>query len=277
MDHIKSLLKLSLLILWIAFCCIPAWLAKLLGKTAWRDAVVCLCYKGILRIIGIRLKVRGRLSDARPLLLVTNHISYLDVALLGSVAPVRFAPKSEVARWPLVGGICRLCDAVFIDRRPEKIGEMKQVMASALEKGVVCLFPESTTGNGLHLLPFKSAFFSLAEEIISGRELAVQPAAITYTRIRRLPIGSTDWPHLAWYGDMALLPHLLGVLKLGGIDAEIIFLPPLYASSVGGRKELAGQSRRIIAEAIAEVRNRRASAPKKTARSWRAFFSKSKP
>ncbi|MDE3038839.1 MAG: 1-acyl-sn-glycerol-3-phosphate acyltransferase, partial [Pseudomonadota bacterium] len=239
MEQLKSFLKLLLLFLWIVLCCLPAWVAKMLGKMAWRDGTVRLCYLGVLRIIGVRLKINGQLAEARPLLLVTNHVSYLDVALLGSVAAVRFAPKREVAGWPLIGAVCRLCDAVFIDRRPEKISEMKQVMKAALEKSVVCLFPESTTGNGLHLLPFKSGFFSLGEDRIGGHELLVQPAAITYTRIRRLPIGSTEWPRIAWYGDMALLPHLLGMLRLGGIEVELAFLPPLRLSECGDRKQLA--------------------------------------
>src|SRR5947209_78281 len=123
MTELKASLKLLCLLLWIGFWYSPVWLAKKWGKIAWRDRMVCFCYVGILRIIGIRLKITGRPAKERPLLLVTNHLSYLDICVLGSSAPMRFAPKSDIAAWPVIGGICRMCDAVFIDRRPDKIKE----------------------------------------------------------------------------------------------------------------------------------------------------------
>jgi len=250
MDTLKASLKLLSLILWIGLWYLPVWLAKKWGKIRWRDGMVRFCYAGILFIIGIRLRITGCLEKIRPLLLVTNHLSYLDICVLGVAAPVRFAPKSEIAAWPIVGRICRVCDAIFIDRRPEKIKEMTGAVQAVLGRGeLVCLFPEGTTGNGLHLLPFKSGFFSLAEEKIDGRELTVQPAAIIYTRIRRLPIDTTQWPLIAWYGDMELFPHLWRLLKMGSINAELVFLPPVTASQCGDRKQLASYCHQAIAEA----------------------------
>jgi len=250
-DTFKASLKLLCLLLWIAAWCLPVWAAKKGGKIALRDRMVRLCYAGILRIAGITLKVTGQPDKARPLLLVTNHISYLDIWILGSAAPVRFMPKSEVAKWPVIGWICRNCDAIFVDRRPEKIREMTQTVQAALARGeLVCLFPEGTTGNGVHLLPFKSSFFSLAEEPIDGRELTIQPAAIRYTRIRRLPIDSTQWPLIAWYGDMELAPHLWEILKMGSIEAELAFLPPVTLSQYGDRKQMAAQCWKEIAAVL---------------------------
>lgn len=250
-DNLKAVLKSILLVLWIAHCYVPVWIAKKIKKPLARDVLVRWCYAGILRITGIRLTISGHLAAVRPLLLVTNHLSYLDVVILGAAAPVRFTPKSEISSWPVIGGICRMCDAVFIDRRPEKISDMKQSLETALAGGnVISLFPEGSTGNGLHLLPFRSGFFSLAEEPIAGRELTVQPAAIHYTHIRRLPIDTTQWPHIAWYGDMQLVPHLLSLLKLGPINAELVFLPPVALSRFGDRKQLANHCQQAIGEAI---------------------------
>jgi len=253
--QLKAGVKLLVLALWIALCCALAWPAKLLSRIDWRDRAVCLCYRGILRIIGLHLAVDGQLSERRPLLLVTNHLSYLDVALLGSCAAVRFTPKSDIGAWPVIGWICRLCDAVFIDRRAEKVGQGKAAMQASLASGaVMCLFPESSTGNGLHLLPFKPAFFSLAEEPINGMELIVQPAALTYTSIRRLPVDHAQWPQIAWYGDMELMPHLWELLKLGPIGAKLTFLPPVSAGEYGNRKQLAAYCQKAIASAIEAMR-----------------------
>jgi len=229
---------------------VPTWIAKKIHKIYWRDRFVRWCYIGILKIVGIRLTVYGELSSTRPLLLITNHLSYLDVMILGAAVPVRFTPKSEVAKWPLINTICRMCDAIFIDRRTDKIRQMSGALRESLAQGVVCLFPEGTTGDGLHLMPFKSSFFSIAEEPIHGRRVTVQPAAIRYTHIRKLPLDSTQWPDIAWYGDMVLLPHLFHVLKMGIIHAELIFLPTVPLHDSIDRKEMAAKCFNAINEAL---------------------------
>ncbi len=265
---LKAPLKLSLLVLWVAVFIPPVWIAKKL-KSDSRQRLVILCYKGLLHITGIRLQVHGEASPARPMLLVTNHLSYMDIAILGSQLPVRFTPKSEIADWPVIGGICRLTNAVFIDRRTEKIRDMAENIKNALSEGaIVCMFPEASTGNGLHMLPFKSGFFSLAEENVEGSEVIVQPAAIVYTRISRLPIDSTQWPSIAWYGDMDLLPHMKELMRLGPIDVELVFLPPMSISEYGNRKALAEACQETIAAAVEEARQRRFMPASGVSRSW---------
>jgi len=257
MSELKAASKLILLSLWIALWFGPVWLAFKLGKSAMRNRMVHLCSNGMLRIIGVRVTVTGRPSDIRPLLLVSNHISYLDIPILQSKAAVHFTPKIEIAGWPVISAISRICGAVFVDRRPEKLLEMKQSLHRALAGGdMISLFPESTTGNGIHMHPFKSGFFSLAEELIDGRELTVQPAAITYSSIHKLPIDTTQWPLIAWYGDMELVPHLWNLLKLTPIDAELVFLPPVTLSQHGDRKKLAAHCQQVIGETIQSLRSR---------------------
>ena len=212
---------------------------------------------GILRIIGIRVTVTGTASTIRPLLLVSNHVSYLDVLVLNACAPVCFTPKSEIAGWPVIKHIARMSGGIFVDRRAEKISEGKEKIVSALARGdVVCLFPEATTGTGLHMVPFKSGFFSLAEETIGGEELTIQPAAVTYSHIRRLPIDTTQWPNVAWYGDMNLLPHLWNLLKIAPISAEMVFLEPITLEQYGDRKKLAAHCQKVIEDTIQTIRGR---------------------
>src|SRR5690606_339385 len=138
-------------------------------------------------------------------LLVSNHLSYTDIFILASQVDVCFTPKSEIADWPIIGYLCKLNRCIFVDRRRSKVKDTANPIQEALQNGdVVSLFPEGTTNNGVSLQPFKSSFFSLAESM----ELNVQPAAITYTHINRLPVDSTQWPKLAWYGDSDLVSHL---------------------------------------------------------------------
>lgn len=263
-SNLKASLKFALLVLWIGLFFPPVWLARALGNLPLRDRLVRRCNEGILAIAGIRLKVVGQMADVRPLLLVANHISYLDVPILSSLGHIRHTPKSDMRGWPVLSTICHLCDCVFIDRSPDKVAEVKQELREALEKGErLCLFAEGTTGNGLRLEPFKSSFLSLAEEKVAQQEVAVQPVAVTYTRIRSLPIDTTQWPLIAWTGDMELWPHLWEFLKLGPIDAEVTFLPVATLQEKGDRKRLARYCQDRIAQAIEEIRARRREEPRK--------------
>jgi len=258
LQTVRASTKLLLMLLWIALFYLPVWLVYTLGKTKLRDRMSQIVHHGLLRIIGVSVRVTGAPSELRPQLLVTNHISYLDISILCCHSKAHFTPKAEIRGWPVIGHITQMSGAIFVDRRPEKVGEMKERLQSALAHDeVLCLFPESTTGNGLHLLPFKSGFFSLAEEAINGRELTVQPAALTYTHIRKLPIDSTQWPAIAWYGDMELTSHVWELLKLGPIEAELVFLPPVTLSQHTNRKKLAMHCQQQIGDTIQSIRSRR--------------------
>jgi len=198
-------------------------------------------------VIGVELTISGKIDSARPLLLVSNHVSYLDIPILASSAPICFTPKSDISGWPVIGTIAKLSGSVFIDRRPDKMVEMKQAIHTALVANrIVLLFPEATTGNGVHMEPFKSGFFSLAEEEINGQPLTVQPACIAYTHVCGLPITTAEWPHVAWYSDMVLAPHAWELLKLGPIRAELTFLPPVTLPSLGDRKKLSSYCQSVI-------------------------------
>jgi 1-acyl-sn-glycerol-3-phosphate acyltransferase len=246
------------MVLWLAFWYAPVWIAKHYQKNDQYERMLLLCNRGMLFIAGIKLHVTGQLSEKRPLLVVSNHISYLDIILLGSQMRVRFTPKSDIAKWPVIGKICVLCDAVFIDRSPGKVSSMKEHLHNALmEKKPISLFPEATTGDGIHMIPFKSGFFSLAEGDFGEEGLTIQPVALTYTRIRKLPIDRTQWPDIAWYGDMELLSHLYHVFSLAPLEAELVFLPPIHVTAQHNRKQLAAECQGLIEGAIEEIRSRK--------------------
>lgn len=252
---LKAALKAFLLILVIAFFFVPVAICHHLNRIVLRDRLVTVCNRFMLVIIGVRVTLRSHPSADRPLLLVSNHLSYLDVTILASQFPVSFTPKSEIASWPVIGRICHITGSIFITRSAASIERSKQEITKALSGGrLVCLYPEGTTGNGLELKPFKSSFFSLAEEPIGEKNLMIQPVALTYQSIRRLPIDRSQWPSIAWYGDMELLPHLWDMLKLGHIDVEIAFLKPVSLQQFSDRKELAIHCQNEIAAQIEKTK-----------------------
>ena len=161
MLRILSLLLFAVwTILWFPFVA----LAYLFKKKTLRGRMVKIACKGMLLLLGVRVKLVGEESPTRPLLLVSNHLSYLDIPILAGAIDCRFVPKKEIAGWPIIKTICKIQDVVYIDRHPSKIGEGNHAIGGALAAGeVVALFPEATTGDGKHLLPFKPAFFQSAQ------------------------------------------------------------------------------------------------------------------
>lgn len=257
---VKPFLKSIGLALWILMWVPPVWAAKKLGKKKNFDRYVQLAYRGMLRIIGLKLSIDGEPAAARPMLVVSNHVSYLDILVLGAAMPIRFTPKQEIASWPVIGSICRLLGCLFVERDARALMKSRAAIASALGAGdAVCVFPEATTGNGKELLPFRPAFFSLELPENDARSLTLQPVAICYTHIWKLPIDTQQWPEIAWYGDMDLLPHVWNMLKNGGISVCLSFLPPIGMAALD-RKALAQQCHDAIESRIERIRREGAAA-----------------
>lgn len=177
--------------------------------------------------IGLKIHVQGKPDRRRPLMLIANHASWVDILALGSVADVVFIAKAEVRGWPVFGALARLQRSVFVDREVRR-STTSQVadVAARLERGeIVVLFPEGTTSDGNRLLEFKSSLIGAAAATTLRHEGAVllQPVAITYTRLHGLPMGRRLRPVLAWPGDVELAPHLLALIASGGADIDVSF------------------------------------------------------
>jgi 1-acyl-sn-glycerol-3-phosphate acyltransferase len=148
-----------------------------LTSAARRRALVQRWSARLLRMLHVDTRVHGSLAaDGGNVLIVANHISWLDIFVLNAVCPVRFVAKAELARWPLVGRLVRGSGTLFIERaRRRDTHRVNQTVTDALAGGdVVALFPEGTTSDGASVLPFKS---SLLQSIVdaSGH---VQPLAL---------------------------------------------------------------------------------------------------
>lgn len=207
------------------------------------------------RVLGIRLDVRGRLARDKPLLIVANHTSYLDIEVLGALVRGSFVAKAEVASWPLFGILAKLQRTVFVDRRPTQAGKQKDAITQRLEKGErLILFPEGTTSDGNRVLPFKRALFAVAQQEIRGKPLAVQPVSIAYAGFSNLPMDRHTRPLFAWYGDMDLLPHVWRFLGAGTLTVIVQFHAPVTMADVGGdRRLLAAHCEQVVADGVAEA------------------------
>ncbi len=169
----------------------------------------------ILRRMGVTVERRGTVPSGG--LVVSNHLSYLDVLAYAAVMPCVFVAKSEVRGWPIFGFCARCAGTVFIDRqRRASTDAAAREIADALRAGVlVVLFPEGTSTDGVALLRFHSALLEPAIDL----QAAITPAAIAW----RLPGGQER--DLCYYGDVRFAPHLLRTLGRAGIHAEVEFYP----------------------------------------------------
>jgi 1-acyl-sn-glycerol-3-phosphate acyltransferase len=199
---------------------------------------------------GIRIRTQGTLAEARPLMIVSNHFSYLDMFVLGSQVPAAFTPKREIRSWPVIGFMCKVSGCLFIDRRPASILANKTTLDKSVSDGdIISLFPEGTTNEGTALLPFKSSLFSIALE----RGMAVQPVSVAYTRLNGKPIDAATRPVVGWYGDALFFPHVITFLKQKHVDAEIVYHPPVRANDFASRKELALYCHDVIEKALLQT------------------------
>jgi 1-acyl-sn-glycerol-3-phosphate acyltransferase len=246
----RILITLRLLALAPAFALgLPAqWLALRLAPPLARWMPVYF-HRYLLMVLGVRVVRRGAADRRSPLLITANHLSWLDIIVISSLRPVSFIAKSEVGEWPVFGTLARLQRSVFVERqRRGKTAEVNRTIATRLESGdALVLFAEGTTSDGRRVLPFRSALIGAAQAASGRNEGAsyIQPLNIAYPKIGGLPIGRGDHPHIAWHGDMDLVPHLADLLTLPGIECRVTFLTAREVGPGSDRKSL---TREIEAE-----------------------------
>lgn len=218
-------------------------------------------HKRCLRLLGLKVVTHGEKVRGHGVLFAANHVSYLDIAVLGASLPrASFVAKAEVADWPFFGWLAKLQRTVFVNRAARRqTTAQRDEMTRRLELGDdLILFPEGTSNDGNRVLAFKSALFSVAEKRPHGQPLTVQPVSLTYTKLDGQPMGRYLRPFVAWYGDMDMAPHIWEVLGLGTITAEITFHPPVTVDQFASRKALAQHCQAEVARGVSDMLSGRA-------------------
>ena len=186
----------------------------------WYHRVLC-------RLIGVRIREVGARSADRPALILSNHVSWLDICVISALAPVVFVAKSEVATWPVFGWLAKLQRTIFINRQARhQTGAASREIAGRLLGGdAVVLFAEGTSSDGNRVLPFRSSLVGAVHHALGNSthhtHVTVQPMSLAYVSLSGVPMGRALRTRVAWYGDAALIPHLLAVLASGAVDATV--------------------------------------------------------
>ena len=195
----------------------------------------------LLHLMCVDIRAFGALAHPN-VLVVANHVSWLDIFALHAIGPVRFIAKSEIARWPLIGRLVRGVGTLFIERaRRRDTHRVNREIASALHDGdIVAVFPEGTVTNGTKVLPFKG---SLLQPIVDA-EGFVQPVAIRY----RTPAGELSLAPA--YHDLTFLGSFWRICGERSLVVELIATKPMPAKG-RQRRELATEAETAIRAALA--------------------------
>ena len=188
-----------------------------------------------IKVFGCRPEISGAIPTHG--LLVSNHLSYLDIVLIGSVTPAVFVSKADVRQWPLFGWLATLSGTVFIERaRRTHVGAVNREIENALADGaLVVVFPEGTSSDGTDVLPFRA---SLLEPALRGGH-PISTAWIHY----ELPDGDAK-REVCYWGEHTFFSHLLNLLGKKTVSATLRFRD--FQRTTDDRKELAGQLREAV-------------------------------
>ena len=250
----STALRLGRIVLYLVFtgALMPVQAVGLALRRRWVARLPVFYHRRCCRILGFVVRTAGRPATGPSVLFVANHVSYTDITVLGSLLEASFISKTEVAGWPLFGRLAKLQRSVFIDRQIRSTAAQRTAVAERLAAGdALILFPEGTSSDGNRVLPFKTALFAAAEGPGARGPITVQPVSLAYTRLDGIPICRAFRPFVAWYGSMALAPHLWTLLGLGVVEAAVEFHPPTTLAECGSRKALAQYCRARIAGGVA--------------------------
>lgn len=220
------------------------WLAVAL-KRPLRRRIPVIYHRFVCRLLGIRVHRAGTPVDRRPLLIVANHCSWLDISVITAQAPVVFVAKAEIARWPFFGLLAKLQRTVFVERdRRQKTGEVNAEIARRLAEGdPVLLFGEGTAGDGNRVLPFRTALIGAARDAIASAghvsQVWIQPLSIAYVSQQGIRLGRHLRPRAAWYGKMKLVEHIGRIVRSGAVDVSVTWGEPIPYDGAADRKTLA--------------------------------------
>lgn len=202
--------------------------------------------RAVVRVIGVRIAARGA-PPPTGALIVSNHVSYLDIMVLSSLLPVVFVAKAGLRGWPYLGFVSAVGGTVYIDRSKKRdvLGALAGIDRALGRGDGVVVFPEATTSDGSSMLPFKPSLLATA----AARGSPVHWLTITY----RTPPGSPSArDRVCWWSDIAFPKHCAGLLALGSIDCTVQFGgAPLQSPD---RKALATALRREMLEAFEPVK-----------------------
>lgn len=196
------------------------------------------------RACGMHVRTTG-IPLKRDVMFVGNHLSWIDIPALGGITGTVFVAQDGINQWPVFGWLARLNDTVFVSRS-DRLGVVEQVTAlraAIARHPILTLFPEGTTTDGSHLLPFKAPLFAALDPPPPG--MRIQPVVLDFDARGR---------DLAWIGTETAPENAWRVFSgKGSFAVTLHFLEPFDPAALSGRKAVSAECRRRIAAKLSNV------------------------
>ncbi|MGH1440316.1 MAG: lysophospholipid acyltransferase family protein [Cellvibrionaceae bacterium] len=244
----KSVLSILTFLVWIVLMFPVLFFYKLFNKKNIHHFYL-LFHKGACRIFALRCHIEGKPASQKPVLFLSNHVSYLDVVVLGSCTPAYFIAKSEVANWPLFGLLAKLQNTLFFERKGNQVRAQMNVMSQHFDqKNNLILFAEGTSTNGEEVKPFKSSLLQSVEN--TNEEVLIQPVTVSYTHYKNKLMDKPVRDHFAWYDTMPFAPHFFSAAGMAKADVSVIFHQPVSLNDFATRKDCAQSCQAQVAAGL---------------------------
>ena len=252
-NYFMAVLRWLMLVIWLTVLPVLFFTAKLF-KIESRKKLPHIFHHGLCFILGLKREFSGQLSTHRPSLYVSNHISYIDVFVLGGL-PAYFIAKSEVANWPILGPLSRFQNTLFVERKAGKARSQLELLKTHLRQGnSLTLFPEGTSTDGAHVEPFKSSLFEAANLGDDSMKVAIQPVTVAYTHYNNEKIEQQSVrDNYAWYGKMPFAGHFFNLFSLKKAGVKIHYHPVCYIDEFESRKQCADHCQALVAKKLEEL------------------------
>lgn len=202
-----------------------------------------------LFIFCIKVTMKGAPPERKNVIFVGNHLSYIDIPVLGGYLLANFIAKADVRNWPIFGTLASISRTIYIERdRNAAVKCIQDIEKSLSESRSLILFPEGTSTQGIEVFPFKSSIFELFLNKKLKQKLIIQPFTLAITEIDQRPIlSATDNDIYAWHSDMTLPPHLWSLAKSKGVEIELTLHAPRVAKDYDNRKIFASTCHEDVA------------------------------
>ena len=201
----------------------------------------------LLKSLGIKLQLhKCNFSITRGSLIISNHMSYIDMILISSILPVVFVASVEVNETPILGLFARCGGTIFIERRKKSLLnlDIKQLDYFLSRGFTILLFPEGTTSKGDSILPFKSSLFNA----VVNKNIIIENLCIKYISVNDSLINHENRNYIYYYGEMTFWSHFSKLLEVDKIFVKIFKAGTLNAKNFTSRKELSNHSYKLITE-----------------------------
>ncbi|MBX3023090.1 MAG: 1-acyl-sn-glycerol-3-phosphate acyltransferase [Bdellovibrionales bacterium] len=228
-------------------------------RVRWSNSILTRYCRLGLKVLKVKVNYRGleNYASVPNALFVCNHLSYMDVLVIHARVPACFVTSREIRETPVLGQVCQVAGCLFVERRNKNNihAEVSEISAGLREGLNVCIFPEATSTNGEQILRFRRPLYVAALDAPA----AVLPICLNYHTVGGEPINQRTRDKICWYGDMDFVSHLWALAGSGGVNADLIFMPPIHPVSTDDATQLAERSQAAVESVFRPVKKETAS------------------